>query len=79
MDAMASVSVFGLGLLWYGLVRFCIEFVRLPDSQIGYLAGDWFTMGQLLSLPLIALGLFWLWRSRRAPTLQPHPLPAKAD
>jgi len=28
-------------------------------------------MGQVLSLPLIVLGLFWLWLSRRSPTLRP--------
>src|SRR5262245_16789889 len=51
-----SGSVVGLALLWYGVVRFLIEFVRVPDRQIGYLAGDWFTMGQLLSLPMIIAG-----------------------
>jgi phosphatidylglycerol---prolipoprotein diacylglyceryl transferase len=51
-----SGSVVGLALLWYGVVRFLIEFVRLPDQQIGYLAGDWFTMGQLLSLPMVIAG-----------------------
>jgi phosphatidylglycerol:prolipoprotein diacylglycerol transferase len=60
-------AVFGLGLLWYGCVRFSLEFVRLPDSQIGYLAGDWFTMGQLLSLPMIVLGAWLLARATTAP------------
>jgi phosphatidylglycerol:prolipoprotein diacylglycerol transferase len=49
-------AVVGLALLWYGVVRFLVEYVRLPDQQIGYLAGDWFTMGQLLSLPMIIGG-----------------------
>lgn len=62
-----SGAVFGLGLLWYGCVRFSLEFVRLPDSQIGYLAGDWFTMGQLLSLPMILLGAWLLARASTAP------------
>ncbi|HTQ37002.1 MAG TPA: prolipoprotein diacylglyceryl transferase family protein, partial [Steroidobacteraceae bacterium] len=53
----------GLFLAWYGLARFVIEFVRLPDTQIGYLAGGWFTMGQLLSLPMIAIGLLLLLRA----------------
>lgn len=52
-------AVSGLFLLAYGLARFGVEFVRLPDAHIGYLAGGWFTMGQLLSLPMIAAGL-WL-------------------
>jgi len=50
----------GLFLLLYGMSRFLIEFVRVPDAQIGYLAGGWFTMGQLLSLPMIAAGLAML-------------------
>jgi phosphatidylglycerol:prolipoprotein diacylglycerol transferase len=61
-------AVSGLFALLYGLFRFAVEFVRVPDVQLGYLAFDWLTMGQILSLPLIAVGLFLLWRSRRAPT-----------
>src|SRR6185369_15311526 len=49
-------AVVGVALAWYGIVRFLIEFVRVPDTQIGYLAGGWFTMGQLLSLPMILAG-----------------------
>ncbi|UTA54012.1 prolipoprotein diacylglyceryl transferase [Lysobacter soli] len=72
-------AVSGLFALLYGCFRFLVEFVRVPDAQIGYLAFGWLTMGQVLSLPLIALGLFWLfvW-SRRQPTLEPQPfVPAK--
>ncbi len=57
----------GLFLLLYGTTRFLIEFVRVPDAQIGYLVGGWFTMGQLLSLPMIMAGaalLWWAYRSR---------------
>ncbi|MGH8031861.1 MAG: prolipoprotein diacylglyceryl transferase, partial [Luteimonas sp.] len=61
----------GLFVLLYGVFRFAVEFVRLPDAQIGYLAFGWLTMGQVLSAPLIAIGLFWLWLSHRSPTLQP--------
>ena len=50
----------GVFLLGYGLFRFAVEFIRQPDAQIGYLFGDWFTMGQLLSIPLILLGVFLL-------------------
>ncbi len=66
-------AVAGMFALLYGCFRFLVEFVRLPDEQIGYLAFDWLTMGQVLSLPLVALGLVLLWLSRRAPTLQPRP------
>ena len=70
-------AVAGLFALLYGAFRFAVEFVRVPDADIGYLAFGWFTMGQLLSLPLIALGLFWLWHSRRQPTLMPQPAAAR--
>jgi len=66
-------AVAGLFALLYGCFRFLVEFVRMPDAQLGYLAFGWLTMGQLLSLPLVAIGLFWLWLSRRSPTLQPVP------
>ena len=64
-------AVSGWFALMYGCFRFLVEFVRLPDAQLGYLAFGWLTMGQVLSLPLIAIGLALLWASRRAPTLQP--------
>lgn len=69
-------AVSGMFALLYGVFRFLVEFVRVPDEGIGYLAFGWLTMGQLLSLPLIALGLFLFWLSRRSPILQPV-VPAK--
>ena len=60
-------AIVGLGLLWYGLVRILIELVRVPDSQIGYLAGDWMTMGQLLSLPMLLAGVVLLLRAKSQP------------
>jgi phosphatidylglycerol---prolipoprotein diacylglyceryl transferase len=57
----------GLFLAFYGVARFLIEFVRIPDEQIGYLAGGWFTEGQALSLPMIVGGvalLAWAYRVR---------------
>lgn len=64
-------AVSGLFALLYGSFRFLVEFVREPDAHIGYLAFGWLTMGQVLSLPLVAVGLFLLWLSHRSPTLQP--------
>ncbi len=61
----------GLFALLYGIFRFCVEFVREPDVQLGYLALNWVTMGQILSVPLILVGLFLLWKSRSAPTFTP--------
>ena len=69
-------AVAGMFALLYGVFRFIVEFVRLPDAQLGYLAFGWLTMGQVLSLPLILIGLFWLWKSRNSPTLQPRPVVA---
>lgn len=43
-------------LMLYGIFRFLVEFVRQPDSQLGFLWGG-ATMGQLLSLPMIFGGL----------------------
>ena len=47
----------GIFLIIYGICRFLIEFVRQPDAQLGYLWGGWLTMGQVLSVPLIAVGI----------------------
>jgi phosphatidylglycerol---prolipoprotein diacylglyceryl transferase len=57
----------GLFLIIYGSVRFLVEFVRVPDEHIGYLAGGWLTEGQLLSIPMVIAGvamLGWAWRTR---------------
>lgn len=64
-------AVSGMFALLYGVFRFAVEFVRVPDADIGYLAFGWLTMGQLLSLPLVGFGLFMLWLSRRSPTVLP--------
>ena len=53
----------GTFLLLYGCFRFLIEFVRLPDAQMGYLAWGWLTMGQVLSLPLVVLGALIVWQA----------------
>jgi len=61
-----TMAVSGLYLVCYGLFRFVVEFVRMPDAQIGYLAFDWLTMGQVLSLPMIVIGLlFYVYAMRR--------------
>lgn len=49
--------VSGLFLICYGVFRFLVEFVREPDAHIGYLALDWLTMGQVLSIPMVLFGL----------------------
>ena len=68
-------ALMGLFLVGYGVARFLVEFVRQPDAQfvspgnpIGWAvqAGDYgLTMGQLLSLPMIAAGLWFVLRTRK--------------
>lgn len=61
-----KMTVTGMFLLLYGLFRFAVEFVRIPDPQLGYLAFGWLTMGQVLSFPMIGLGAaFVMWGYRR--------------
>jgi len=55
----------GVFLAGYAVCRFVVEFVRLPDAQLGYLAFGWLTMGQCLSLPLLVAGLALLARAAR--------------
>jgi len=57
-------AITGCFLLFYGIFRFSMEFIREPDPQLGYLAFGWLTMGQLLSLPMAAVGLWLLLRGR---------------
>jgi phosphatidylglycerol:prolipoprotein diacylglycerol transferase len=61
-----TMAVSGAFLLGYGIFRFGVEFVRVPDAQLGYLALDWLTMGQVLSTPMIVFGIVLLLLSRRA-------------
>jgi phosphatidylglycerol:prolipoprotein diacylglycerol transferase len=72
-------AVAGWFAILYGLFRFVVEFVRVPDADIGYLAFGWLTMGQVLSLPLLAIGAVLLWLSRSAPTLPMVAPQAAAD
>ena len=71
MKPRPRYAVSGLFALMYGMFRFAVEFVRIPDEQLGYLAWGWLTMGQIQSLPLIIVGLALLWMSRSAPSLEP--------
>ncbi len=51
----------GAFLFCYGLFRSIVEFWRLPDSHIGYIAGDWLTMGHVLCIPMLALGAYLIY------------------
>ena len=64
-------AVSGLFLIGYGVLRFIVEFTRAPDDFLGYLAGG-LTMGQWLSMPMIAAGVvMMLWAYQRAGKRQP--------
>jgi len=52
-----TMAVSGMFAACYGVFRFIVEFVRVPDAQLGYLAWDWLTMGQVLCLPMILGGI----------------------
>ena len=63
-----TMAVSGVFALSYGVFRFVVEWLRQPDVQLGYIAFGWLTMGQLLSLPLVAVGMILLALAyRRAP------------
>ena len=60
----------GLFLVVYSVARLVVEFWRLPDEHMnkaehGYLFGGWFTMGMLLSLPMLLVGLTLLFMAYR--------------
>ena len=69
-------AIMGLFLIGYGFARFLVEFVRQPDVQfisegnpLGlalHFGGYGLTMGQLLTLPMIAAGLWFTLRTRKA-------------
>jgi len=55
--ARPTMATSALFLIVYGVGRFIVEFVRVPDPQIGYLAFGWLTMGQVLSAPMVVAGV----------------------
>jgi len=60
-------AVSGMFLAGYGVLRFLTELFREPDVHLGFVALDWLTMGQLLSLPMVIAGILLIVRSRPAP------------
>lgn len=56
-----TMAVSGLFLACYGSFRFAVEWLREPDEHIRFLAFDWLTMGQILSLPMVIIGAGLLW------------------
>lgn len=62
----ARFLVSAVFLVCYGSFRFFCEFFRSPDPQLGFIAGGWLTMGQLLCLPMVVVGggflVYFFWQ-----------------
>mgnify|MGYP000611952594 FL=1 len=61
-------AISGMFLLFYGLFRFLVEFVRQPDSQLGLYFNE-ISMGQILSTPMIIIGALMIWVAYKRPQL----------
>ena len=59
-------AVSGLFLIGYGALRIATEFFREPDAHIGFISMNWLTMGQLLSIVMVAFGIFLMFRKNLA-------------
>ena len=57
--------VSALFLIGYAFSRFIAEWFREPDAPLGFIAFNWLTMGQLLSFPMLLLGLWLWWRAEK--------------
>ena len=55
----------GIFAVGYAASRLLVEFAREPDAHIGYLAGNWLTMGMVLTLPLMAVGAWLIARAQK--------------
>jgi phosphatidylglycerol:prolipoprotein diacylglycerol transferase len=60
-----TMAATGMAVMIYGCFRFFIEFFRMPDAHLGYVALDWVTMGQILSTPMILIGGFLIFLAYR--------------
>lgn len=61
------MAVGTLFLIGYGTFRFLVEFVREPDAHLGFIAFGWLTMGHLLSLPMVIVGVILMVYAYRKP------------
>jgi phosphatidylglycerol:prolipoprotein diacylglycerol transferase len=59
-------TVAGIFVSGYALSRIFVEFFREPDAQLGYLAFGWLTMGMVLSVPMLLIGVWAVMRAQRA-------------
>ena len=58
-------AVTGLFIALYGVFRIFVEFFREPDAHLSFIFFDWVTMGQVLSLPMVAGGLLMMFYGYR--------------
>jgi phosphatidylglycerol:prolipoprotein diacylglycerol transferase len=61
----AAGAVSGLFLTGYGLARISVEFFREPDAHLGFISFNIFTLGQLLSLPMVIIGIWLMMRAKQ--------------
>ena len=79
LGALAAPGrITGIFVAGYAAARIFVEFFREPDVQIGYLFGGWLTMGMLLSLPMLAIGVWMIWRGLKEPVVPAAPEKAAA-
>ncbi|MHB1643425.1 MAG: prolipoprotein diacylglyceryl transferase family protein, partial [Acidithiobacillus sp.] len=74
--ARPAGAVGGMFVFLYGVFRFAAEYARQPDIQLGFVLGP-YTMGQILSVPMIILGpvVIW-WAYRGGFSESPESIPA---
>ena len=72
-------AAIGLFVLVYGVLRFIVEFFRQPDAHIQFDLMGWMTRGQILCLPMIAVGAGVLWWAYRRRVYPDFPPPAGAE
>ena len=55
------MAVSALFLMGYGVARFFMEFFRQPDADQGFILFGWMTKGQILTVPMLLIGLWMMW------------------
>lgn len=71
LKLMTPRFVSGAFVTGYGLSRIFVEFFREPDRQLGYLFGGWLTMGMVLSVPMVLIGIWCMATARPVTHTQP--------
>lgn len=68
-------AIFGWFLVLYGIFRFAVEFVRVPDAHLGYQLWGWVTQGQILTVPMLIAGVYLLVTAPSVPTAKKRIFP----